>query len=306
MIRLANPSFLLIGAIFLPLFLVRQRAFLGYSHLPLLEADGGSRLWQHLPQLLFATIIALLILGLARPQWRRVVRHERFIARDIILVMDLSYSMKDSVRSTLKVRGGPRKIDMAKEAALGFIQKRKNDRIGLLVFGDKTFGSWPLTRDLGLILKKVRRLGSAFYGGTNLWQPFLKALEHFRQMGQSESRILVFLSDGEATIPAKIREKIITGMEKMGIRLYVLGINLIKENNDLLVIAERIGGRFIDAGSAGALSAAFDEIDRLEPSMVEIEVQGENQELYPIFVIVALSLMSILTVVRNTLFIEFC
>ena len=40
--------------------------------------------------------------------------------------------------------------------------------------------------------------------------------------------------------------------------------------------------------------------------MVEIEHQGENQELYPICTIVALSLLFILTVLRNTLFIELC
>ena len=52
----------------------------------------------------------------------------------------------------------------------------------------------------GLILKKVDRLGSAFYGGTNLVQPFIKAMVHFREMGQSATRILVFLSDGESVI----------------------------------------------------------------------------------------------------------
>ena len=290
----------------MPLFFVRKTAFLGYSHLPLLEAEEGSRLWQHLPRLLFAMTIALLILGLARPQWQRTVRHERFLARDIILVVDLSYSMEDNMASALNARNGPRKIDAAKEAALQLIQKRKNDRIGLLVFGDETFGSWPLTRDLGLISKKVARLGSAFYGGTNLWQPFLKAMDHFREMGQSANRILVFLSDGQATIPDKMKETIITGMKKMGIRLYLLGINFKKENSDILEIVDRIQARFIATESERELTAAFDEIDRLEPSMVEIEVQGESQELYPIFVNSALCLLFILTVVRNTLFIELC
>ena len=306
MIRLADPSFLLIAIIFLPLFLVRKTAFLGYSHLTLLEAEGGSRWGGHLPKLLLAITIAMLILTLARPQWRRVISHERFLARDIILVVDLSHSMENDVKGASRGMVGSRKIDMAKEAALGFIQKLNTDRIGLLVFGDKTFGSWPLTRDLDLISKKVSRLGAAFYGGTNLWQPFLKAMEHFRQMGQSSNRILVFLSDGEAMIPDKMEEKIITGMHEMGIRLYLLGINLREENSDLLAIAERTGGRFIDAGSAGALRVAFDEIDRLEPSMIEIEHQGKSKELYPIFVLVAISLLFILTVVRNTLFIELC
>jgi Ca-activated chloride channel family protein len=306
MIRLANPFLLLTGVIFLPLFLVRKTAFLGYSHLRLLESGGGSRLWQNLPQFLLAMTIALLILGLARPQWQRVVQHERFLARDIILVVDLSHSMENTVGSDLKVGNGSRKIDVAKKAALQFIQKRKNDRIGLLVFGDETFGSWPLTRDLGLISKKVGRLGSAFYGGTNLSQPLVKAMDHFREMGQSASRILVFLSDGEAAIQAKMKEMIITEMKKMDVHLYLLGINLRRENSDLLEIVNRIDGRFIAVESARELTAAFDEIDRLEPSRVEIEIQGNSQELYPISVVLALGLLFILTLLRNTLFIELC
>jgi len=286
--------------------LKRKGAFLGYSHLPLLEADKASRLLQRLPQVLLAIIIALLLLGLARPQWQRVVQRERFLARDIILIVDLSHSMENSVKNTFKATGEPRKIDIAKKAALQFIEKRKNDRIGLLVFGDETFGSWPLTRDLDLISKKVGRLGSTFYGGTNLAQPLVKAMEHFREMGQSENRILVFLSDGEATIHAEMREKIIKEIKEMGVHLYLLGIDLRKENSDLLEIVDRTEGRFIAADSSSELTAAFDEIDQLEPTIVEIEVQGQSQELYPRTVLLALCVMLILTLLRNTLFIELC
>jgi Ca-activated chloride channel family protein len=306
MIRLANPTFLLIGVIFLPLFFKGKTAFLGYSHLSLLEAEGGWRFWQHLPMFLLTMVIALLILGLARPQWQREVQHERFLARDIILVVDLSHSMEDTMKSALELRDGARKIDVAKKAALQFIQKRENDRIGLLVFGDETFGSWPLTRDLGLVSKKVGRLGSTFYGGTNLGQPFIKAIDHFREMGQSTSRILVFLSDGEATIPAMMKERIITEMKKMGIHLYLLGVDLKKENSDILEIVEEVQGRLIITESARELNAAFDEIDSLEPSTIEIEVEGKSKELYPIFLLLGLCLIFILTLLRNTLFIELC
>jgi hypothetical protein len=174
------------------------------------------------------------------------------------------------------------------------------------VFGDETFGSWPLTRDLGLISKKVGRLGSTFYGGTNLGQPFIKAIDHFREMGQSTSRILIFLSDGEATIPAMMKERIITEMKKMDIHLYLLGVDLKKENSDILEIVEGVQGRFSATESARELTAAFDEIDSLEPSTIEIEVEGKSKELYPIFVLLGSCLIFIFTLLRNTLFIELC
>ena len=302
MIRLANPSFLFIGVIFLALFLKREVAFLGYSQLNLLEGTKGPRFWHHLSKSLMLLAIALLVLGFARPQWKGVVRQKSFLARDILLVMDLSYSME----SRFEGSDGPRKIDVAKSAAAQFIERREPDRIGLLVFGDETFGSWPLTRDLKLISKKVGRLGSTFYGGTELAKPFMKAIDHFREMGQSEKRILVYLSDGEAVIPPKVKEEIITRLRKMDIHLYLVGVQLKQENSDILEIVKEVGGRFIDVESSAELNAAFQEIDRLEPSLVEVAVQGESQELHPVFVLSALGILFSLTLLRNTFFIELC
>jgi Ca-activated chloride channel family protein len=306
MIRLANPFFLFIGVIFLLLLLKRKTAFLGYSHLPLLEAYRESTFPRNLPRVLSVMTIVLLVLGLGRPQWQRTIKHETFLARDILLIMDLSYSMELKMENTSDPNSSPRKIDASKMAALRFIEKRKNDRIGLLVFGDETFGSWPLTRDLGLVAKKVERLGSTFYGGTNLAKPLVKAMVHFREMGQSASRVVVFLSDGQAKIPPPMKETIIQEVKKMGIHLYLLGIELKKNGNDLLDIVDQAQGRFIDSESASELTAAFDEIDRLEPSMIEIEVQGENQELYPLFLFLSLGLMVALALLHNTLFIKLC
>lgn len=302
MIRLANPFFLLIGVIFLALFFKRKVAFLGYSQLNLLEGEKGPRFWHPLSKFLMVLAIALMVLGFARPQWKGVVRQKSFLARDILLVMDLSYSMEIRFEGS----DGPRKIDVAKSAAAQFIERRETDRIGLLVFGDETFGSWPLTRDLKLILKKVGRLGSTLFGGTDLAKPFMKAMKHFREMGQSENRILVYLSDGEAAIPLKVKEEIIAGLRKMDIHLYFVGVQVKQESSDMLEIVKQVGGKFIDVGSSAELKAAFEEIDRSEPSLVEVAVQEESQELHPTFVLSALCILFSLTLLRNTFFIELC
>jgi len=302
MIRLANPCFLFIAVIFLALFFRREAAYLGYSQLNLLEGGKGPRFWHYLSRFLLVLVIALMVLGFARPQWKSMVNRESFLARDILLVVDLSYSMETRFEGS----DGPRKIDVAKSAAAQFIERRETDRIGLLVFGDETFGSWPLTRDLKLMLKKVGRLGSSFYGGTNLAKPFIKALDHFREMGQSENRILVYLSDGEAGIPLQVKEEIIAGLKKMDIHLYLIGVQLKQESSNLMEIVRAVGGRFIDVASPAELKAAFEEIDRLEPSLVEVAVQRERQELHPIFVLSALCLLFSLTLLRHTLFIELC
>jgi Ca-activated chloride channel family protein len=303
MIRLADPSFLLIGVIFLVLFFKKSEApFLGYPQLNLLGGMKGPRFWLPLSRVLMVVAIALMVFGVARPQWKSLVGQKRFLARDILLVMDLSYSMESAFEGS----EGPRKIDVAKSAAAHFIERREGDRIGLLVFGDETFGSWPLTRDLKVISKKVDRLGSTFYGGTELAKPFMRAMDHFREMGQSENRILVYLSDGEAVIPPNVKAEIIAGLKKMTIHLYLVGVRLKKESGDILEIVKAVGGRFIDAGSPGELNAAFEEIDRLEPSLVEVAVQRQSRELHPIVVLFALCILLSLTLLRNTFFVELC
>lgn len=302
MITLANPSFLLIGVLFLALLFKREDAFLGYPRMNLLEGEKGPRFWHPLSKLLLVLAIALMVFGFARPQWKSLVRQERFLARDIVLVMDLSYSMETGFEEP----GGRRKIDVAKSAAARFIESRETDRIGLLVFGDETFGSWPLTRDLNLISKKVSRLGSAFYGGTDLVKPFLKAVDHFREMGQSEKRILVFVSDGEATIPPWEKEAIIDRLKKMDVHLYLVGVQLEKGSSDILEIVRAVGGKFIDVKSSADLEAAFEEINRLEPSLVEVAVRGESQELYPLCILFAVGILFGLTLLRNTFFLRLC
>jgi|GEM_PF-1307484 len=310
MIKLANPWFILIGLVFVLILLKKKAVFLGYSHLPLLDASGVPQMWHHLPSLLSAVAVGLLVLAMARPQWRNAVEHETFLARDILLVIDLSYSMENVIDFGTghepAQADGSRRIDIAKEAAHRFVEKRENDRIGLLVFGDQTFGSWPLTRDLDLISKKVDRLGSSFYGGTNLWQPFLKVIDHFREMGQSENRVLVFLSDGEAPIKETMRDSIVEEMKRMGIRFYLLGIELRPEDSDIFEIVKRAGGRFIPTDSPAEMQTAFDEINRLEPSMVQIEVRQNSRELYPLFVTAALCVMLTVTMLRHTFFLELC
>jgi Ca-activated chloride channel family protein len=303
MIRLANPSFLLIGAIFLVLFLRKREApFLGYSHLNLLEGEEGPRFWHPLSKVLMVSVISLMVLGFARPQWRSSVTQKTFLARDILLVMDLSLSME----SRFEGFDDSRKIDVAKSAAAQFIERRQSDRIGLLVFGDETFGSWPLTRDLKLISKKVSRLGSTFYGGTDLAKPFLKAMDHFREMGQSQNRVLVYLSDGEAVIPPKVKEEIIARLRMMEVHLYLVGVQFRKENSDILEIVKEVGGKFVEVESPAEMNAAFEEIDRLEPSLVQVAGPRESQELHPVFVLAALCLLFGLTMLRNTFFIELC
>jgi hypothetical protein len=103
-----------------------------------------------------------------------------------------------------------------------------------------------------------------------------------------------------------MREEIIARLKKMKIHLYLVGVRLRNEKSDILEIVKAAEGKFVDVGSPAELKAAFEEIDRLEPGLVEVAVQRQSQELHPVFALSALCILFSLTLLRNTFFMELC
>ncbi len=87
------------------------------------------------------------VVGLAKPELigDPIVRTEA--ARDVMLAIDLSASMdyKD-----FPDEGGTmsRRLDGVQRVVDQFVAERSDDRIGLIVFGDKAYLQLPFTRDL--------------------------------------------------------------------------------------------------------------------------------------------------------------
>lgn len=86
---------------------------------------------------LFLTVAA------ARPQWLGEPVRIRDYGRDIMLVMDISTSMRepDFVLNRRRID----RLTAVKLAADDFIKRRKNDRIGLVLFGTRAYLQSPVT-----------------------------------------------------------------------------------------------------------------------------------------------------------------
>jgi Ca-activated chloride channel family protein len=300
-LTLADP-YLLLVAVLIPLpFLVKRKTFIGYSNLNLLKKTLGSNFWVKLPTVLFLLAIAFLLVALARPQKHQYEEFKQLEARDIILVMDLSYSMEMGLDGESRKR----KIDIAREAAREFVKKQEGSRIALIVFGDEAYGSWPLTTDLNIIDEKLQNIGSRFHGGTNFEKPFKTAFQHFEQLGQSQSKVLIFLSDGDAPIPPQAKAEIVQNLIHQGIRFYLMGIQLTNAR-DMLDIVKNVGGKFIDIQKEAEFSQGFDEINRLEQSAITVEkTEIKSVEFYAVFTLVGLILLLLAEILRNTLMMEF-
>jgi Ca-activated chloride channel homolog len=196
------------------------------------------------------------------------------------------------------------RIDVAQETIKNFAERRKGDRVALLVFDDDTYYHWPLTTDLKIIERKSQLLNKRSGGGTNFdgpsessrgMGPLQASINHFKELGQAKTKVLVMVTDGESNISPTRFEELASQMEAMGVKIYVLGIGESWVNNgsmtmDLRRFVDRLGGTVIPVGDAVQMRTAFDTIDKLELSKVELEKSVSYREIYHYFLVLSVAL----------------
>ena len=96
--------------------------------------------FRHLPVILHILGLIALVVALARPQERDDWSDSTVEGIDIVLAMDVSSSM-------LATDFKPNRLGVAKEMASKFVEKRENDRLGLIIFAGESFTQCPLTID---------------------------------------------------------------------------------------------------------------------------------------------------------------
>lgn len=234
----------------------------------------------------FITLILLMLL-IAKPQLidpRSTVRVEGV---DIVLLMDVSGSMdmphhSDDNRSRLQV---------AKEEAVRFIDKRTNDAIGVVIFGNDALSRCPLTADKHILKQIIQELhiGVVDPDGTKLATSIVTAANRLKQ-SHAKSKIMILLTDGEPSEHDMDPEKALEVAKKLGIKIYTVGIG---DNQELLVrhplhgvvayrttlnkplltkIATETGGKFFEAKNAKEIRQIYDTIDTLEKTEISAPV----------------------------------
>src|SRR5439155_25631909 len=126
-----------------------------------------------LPGALRVVAIAALAVALARPETYRTIKHE-VDTIDIVIVVDMSKSMEET---DMGVPGrSVDRLDAAQRVIRRFLRRTKNDRIGLVIFGQQAMLQCPLTQDTkvleqivaDLAIGDVPELGTAIGDGLAL------------------------------------------------------------------------------------------------------------------------------------------
>lgn len=262
--------------------------------------------------------VVLLVVAFARP--RSGTEYEEVTSEgiDIMLCLDLSSSMQ---AEDFKPHN---RLYVAKEEIKKFIERRVNDRIGLVVFARYSFTQCPLTTDYGVLLRFVDQVDFGLVeDGTAIGMAVANAVNRLRE-SEAESKIIILLTDGDnnrgeidpltaANLAATFGIKIYTiGAGKSGNvmfpyqdpifgKRYVYQPTVIDEET-LKEIAARTHGQYFRARSGEELEQIYAEIDKLEKTEIEIEEHVRYTELFQQFAFGGLALLVLEMLLAQTYF----
>lgn len=245
-------------------------------------------------------LVGALILGAIAMAGPRMVQDEAqgiVKGRDITVAMDISGSMSNPIAGWSHPETGKnRRIDAAQYAFRQFVLNREalgdGDRIGLILFDDAPRLSWPLTHEMKQLHRKADFLPiglggpGGLGGGTNFGQkgagPIDEAAKHFEEFGQSPSRVIVLITDGENTLDDKARKRLVALVKRLKARLYVIGVGptLATEEVDIMKVTREVDGRVFRVETGGQLEQCFEEISKLESGPIQVGYSNVFLELF--------------------------
>jgi Ca-activated chloride channel family protein len=246
------------------------------------------------------TALALLLIALARPQRGTTHSEEVVETRDVVLTLDVSLSMDSSIAAG-PGRALVPKLTMIQRAAADFIRSRPHDRVGLLVFGDDTFGLWPLSRDTAILqdrLQHLKTLLPAELRGTHVARALEKSLEYLGRHGQARSKVLILLTDGLDTLDTTTQARLLQRLHHSRVTLYVLGIDL-TESTQIMQFIRQAQAQYFNATRAEELERIFHDIDRLETSTITGREHTTYHDLYAVFAASGLGLLLVSLLLKS-------
>ena len=264
----------------------------------------------------------LLVVGLARPQIVEHKREQKQQGYDIVLSIDLSESM----RAEDFVVGGQRlnRLQALKPVLEAFINRRPNDRIGVVVFAGLAYTLAPLTFDHEWLRRQTERMtiglveGNRTAIGDGLGVALARIEQGRRETGIArEGAFVILLTDGSNNAGALDPREAAAVAAQRGVQVYTIGAGregmvdypefdqqgrktgryrpMRSELDEGLLrdIADKTGGRFFRADDAATIREAFDSIDRARKIEFEAQSYRVAEELYTRVTLAGLALIAL-------------
>jgi Ca-activated chloride channel family protein len=316
-------------AVVLVLRAVRRRPFAAFPLAALLMPAKyrASRL-RHIPTFVAGAALPLVAVALTEPVLPYAQGQMTSRGLDIVLVLDLSLSMQELMgqpgvmptparaRTTTSTAQAPptapsrvTRLETTKGALIEFIARRRDDRIGLVVFSEHSYLISPMTFDHESLTQYVALVDdkilpgeamTAIGDGVTLASSLLARQSKSRVSG---NQVIVVFTDGENNYgvdPVKALE----AADSVGSRVHIVAVDLqevIRKRpavQELMNAVIRHGGRYFNVEGAGQLRAASLAIDSLEKGLVMQTEYIRNRPVYEYFVIPAILFLAAALVLR--------
>lgn len=275
--------------------------------------------------------VALCIVALAGPRFANDHTETQASGVDIMLVLDLSWSMM-----ALDMSGPGERIsrfDSASQVLEDFVGKRISDRLGLIVFSAVPYLASPLTLNHDWLIENLHRLHVGLIRdlGTAIGDATAAGAKRLKDIKDSKSRIIILLTDGDNNrgeidpVPAAQLAA------ALGIKVYTIGIG-IEQPCELPVFNPNTGkleldakgnvqpgmmlqpanysvlgkmsalsrGKFYRATNRHELQRIYDEIDQLEKSEIKLRRYTTYRPLFQWPLLAALGLFGLEMLLSNT------
>jgi len=262
---------------------------------------------------LYLLVAALLILGLARPQWQQGRAEVQASGVDLMLALDVSGSM-EALDFTLN--GQPQsRVEVVKSVVSRFIEARPDDRIGLVAFAGAPYLVSPLTLDHDWLKQNLDRVRIGLIEDSTAIGSALTACVNRLRDQPSKSRIVVLLTDGMNNAGKVLPQTAAEAARAMGVKVYTIAagtrgeapmpvkdqfgnqqIVMAKVDVDeetLKKIAAETGGKFFRATDTDSLKNIYAEIDRMEKTTRPVKKFEQHTELFAFAVVPGLMLLGL-------------
>lgn len=315
----ANPKLLLL-LLLVPAAIVwyvlkyrKQKPELHFSNVSFFSGKVKKTLRQRLVHTVFVLqMIALTaaIIAMARPQSKLSRQEMKVEGIDIMLTIDISGTM-------LAEDFKPNRLKAAKSVAKDFIDGRKTDRIGLVVFAGEAFTQTPLTIDHGVLLSQLNKVEYGMVDdGTAIGDGLATAVNRIKD-SKAVSKVIILLTDGVNNRGAVDPQSAAEIAALYGIRLYIIGVGTrgeapypfkvqtpfgthVQYQNIPVEIDEPLmkqmaeltdGGMYFRATNKKSLESIFKEIDQMEKTKIDVTQYNQTKDEQMPFVLIALGAM---------------
>jgi Ca-activated chloride channel family protein len=267
-------------------------------------------------------ILTLLIIALAKPfRWndKDAQTEDYKFGIDIVLAVDVSLSM-------LATDFKPNRLEAAKEVAKEFIDGRRGDRIGLVVYSGESYTACPATLDYDVLKSQIDAVdGMNMEPGTAIGTGLGTAVVQLRS-DSLKSKVIILLTDGvnnagditpiQAAELAKAKNICVytigVGSEGVAPTPIVTPVGVRYENQQveideptLIQIAKITGGEYFRATDEKSLKSIYEQIEELEKrKMADKHYQSEPPATPGAFLNWAFLILGIIVITELGLFVS--